>query len=147
MIADSNAAQDLGAGSDHDVIAEGGMALPSLLPGSTERHALKQRHVIADLGGFPDHDAHTMVDEKPLPDLGGGMNLDAGQETRDLRNRPRHKRNAMSEEPVRHPVRQKRMEAGIGQEDFERAGGSRVPIEYCSEVLSNRSEHTGFKVP
>ena len=44
-----------------------------------------EHHVVADLGGLADHDAHAVVDEEASADRRAGMDLDAGQPARDLR--------------------------------------------------------------
>ena len=61
-----------------------GMALAGREAGAAERHALVHRHVLADLGGLADHDAHAVVDEQPVADLGRRMDLDPGQRARDV---------------------------------------------------------------
>ena len=54
-----------------------GWRLPVANPVPPERHALVDRHVLADLGGLADHDAHAVVDEEARADLGRRMDLDA----------------------------------------------------------------------
>jgi hypothetical protein len=53
------------------------MALARGESGATERHALVQGDVAADLGGLSEHDAHTVVDEEAVADLRRGVDLDA----------------------------------------------------------------------
>ena len=76
-----NAADHLGARADHDVVADGGVALLPLEARATQGHALEDAHVPADLGGLADDDAHAVIDEEPGAQHGGGMDLDTGQET------------------------------------------------------------------
>ena len=79
VVADRDIAQNLGAGPDHHVVADGGMALALLLAGSAQRHALVQQYIVADLGGFADHGAHAVVDEAAPSNLRAGMDLDSRQ--------------------------------------------------------------------
>jgi hypothetical protein len=48
------------------------MALPLLLAGAAQGHALEKGHIVADLAGLADDHAHTMVDEEVLADGGAG---------------------------------------------------------------------------
>src|SRR5207244_3419016 len=78
-VADLEGADDLGAGADHDVVAEGRMALAPPETRPAERHALQQGDVLTDLRGLADHDAHTVVDEEPRHERRGRMDLDVGR--------------------------------------------------------------------
>jgi hypothetical protein len=48
-----------------------------------------ERAVVADLGRLADDDAHAVVDEKAPADARAGMNLDAGQEPRQIAHQAR----------------------------------------------------------
>jgi hypothetical protein len=146
VVADSNAAENFRARSHHDMIPHGGMALTSVLTGPSQGHTLKERDVIADLGGFSDDDAHAVIDEKSFSNGRRGVDLDAGQDPSDLRNSPREEWNVMAMEPMRHAVGQERVKAGIGQNDFNRTRSRRVSIEHRSQILSNGGEHTEFSL-
>src|SRR3546814_4269872 len=52
--------------------------------GAAERDALIDRDIIADLGGLADHDAETMIDVEVPVDLRARMDVDRGQETRQV---------------------------------------------------------------
>ena len=56
--------------------------------GAAERHMLIDRHVIADLGAFANH-AKAMVEEETLADFRARMDVDAGQEAREMVDQPR----------------------------------------------------------
>ena len=58
-------------GADHHLVADRRVALAAREAGAAERDALVHRHVVADLGGLPDHDAGAVVDEQPAADAGG----------------------------------------------------------------------------
>ena len=75
---DLDRAEQLRAGADHHLVADGRVALAAREARAAERDALVHRHVVADLGRLPDHDAGAMVDEQAAPDLRGGVDLDPG---------------------------------------------------------------------
>ena len=63
-VADRDRAEQLGAGADGDVVAEGRVALAALEAGAAQRHPLVEGHPLADLGGLADHHAGAVVDEE-----------------------------------------------------------------------------------
>ena len=99
IVADRDAAENFCPRPDHHMIPQGGMALAALFTGAAERHALKQRDVVSDFGGFSDHHTHTMIDKKRGADLCTRMNLDSGQPSRELGDRPGQKRSGDSRAP------------------------------------------------
>ena len=56
--------------------------------GAAQRNVLVDRDVVADLGAFADH-AEAVVEEETLADLRTGMDVDPGQETREMVDQPR----------------------------------------------------------
>lgn len=82
--------------------------------GPAERDILVQRHIVADLGRLADH-RESMVDEEALADLRTRMDVIAGQEAREMVDRPREEEQPHAVEPVRHPVEGERPDAGIEQ--------------------------------
>src|SRR6185295_15314572 len=83
-LADVDRAQHAGAGADDHAVPDGRVALAGLLARAAERDALVHRHVLADLGRLPDHDAHAVVDEEARADGRAGVDLDACEEPGDL---------------------------------------------------------------
>ena len=71
-VADPDRPEQLGAGADRHVVLDRRVALAGREAGAAERHALVDRHVLADLGRLADHDAHPVVDEQPVADVGAG---------------------------------------------------------------------------
>ena len=65
------------------------MTLDAIEARPTQRDALIERHVVADLGRLADHDAHPVVDEDALTERRPGMDLDAGQKAYELREKAR----------------------------------------------------------
>src|SRR4029450_5217131 len=99
-VADLEGADDLGAGADNDVVAQGRMAFLALQARPAEGHALQQRDVLTDLGGLADDDPHAVIDEEAGAELRGWMDLDARDEPRDVRQEARRDRPA----PAPHRV-------------------------------------------
>ena len=83
-VLDEDRSEHLGTGTDHDVVAQGRVALALVPAGATQGDAMVERAVIADLGGFPDHHPHAVIDEKAPPDAGTGMDFDARIPARNI---------------------------------------------------------------
>ena len=83
---DGFSAQDGGVGIDGDAVFEGGVsffcgAFAFFGHVDAERaqgDALIQFDIVADGAGFTDDDACAVIDEEAVPDLGAGMDVDAG---------------------------------------------------------------------
>ena len=141
MIADADIAEDLRARSDHHAIADGGMPLAGVFSRAAERDALVHQDVVADLAGFADHHAHSVIDEAAAADGRAGMDFDAGHRTRKLRGQPRQQYPAAGIEAVRHPMQHQRVKAGIAQNNFEHAPRGRIAPENGVDLLANDSGH------
>ena len=100
-------------GADRDVVADRGMPLAFFFAGSTQSHTLVKRDIVADDGRLADHRAHAVVDEQTPSNLRAGMNLNPGEQARDLRNEPRQKAHAVAPKPVAQVMRPHRVQAGI----------------------------------
>src|SRR5262249_44948021 len=61
----SHGADDRRAGADHDLVLDRGMAFLLLQARATQRHALVDEDVVADLGSLTNHHAHAMIDKEP----------------------------------------------------------------------------------
>ncbi len=75
VIPNRDVTQDLRAGTDNHIVADGGMALAFLLAGTAECHALIQQSIVADFRRFADHYAHAVIDEASAPNGCPRMNL------------------------------------------------------------------------
>ena len=62
-----------------------GMPLARLLARAPEGDALIDGDVLADLGGLADDHPRSVVDEQPFAESGSRVDLDAGEQTSDLR--------------------------------------------------------------
>ncbi len=130
-------AQDLRPGAHHDVVADGRMPLPFLPGGSPKGDAVIHGHVVAHLAGLTDHDAHAVVDEKSLADLGPGMYLDTGQKPCHVGDETSEEVSLAQPEPMGEPVEQKRVESRVGKEDLGNAPCCRVPFEDCPHIFTH----------
>ncbi len=115
------------------------MALAALRAGAAERHALIQQHVVADLGGFADHHAHTVIDKKPATDAGAGMDLDSGEKARQLRDQARNKGNARAPQAVGETMKQNRVQPRVEQH-FPDISGGRIVTENSANVVAQYCE-------
>ena len=104
------------------------MALLAAGRGAAEGDALVEVAVVADHGRLADDDAHAVVDEQPPPDLGARVDLDAGQEPAEVRDQPRQRDPAAHREAVRQAVDDEGVDAGVGEQDFERGARGRVAV-------------------
>ena len=79
-MADLDIAENFRAGADQHAAADLRMAIPVLLAGAAERHALQDRDVVVDHRGLADHEAGGVIEEDAAADRGGG--IDVGLEHR-----------------------------------------------------------------
>ena len=68
-----------------------------------------------------------MVDHQAAPDLGAGVDLDAGAVPGDLGVEPGQEPQVVPPKPVGHPVEDDGVYAGVEQKDLQAAAGRRVP--------------------
>ena len=71
-VAHRDRAEQLGAGADRDVVAQGRVSLAALKAGAAQRDPLVERHPPADFGGLADHHAGAVVDEELRPIFAAG---------------------------------------------------------------------------
>src|SRR5580704_17230249 len=129
VMSNRDIAENLRPRPDHDIVADGGMALAFFLAGSAQRHALIHEHVVANFRRFSDHHAHAVIDEASPADGRARMDLNAGQGPVDLRQNPRQLREPRLMHPVGGTMQQDRVEAGVTEEDFDRALGRWITAE------------------
>ena len=121
VIADGDRPEDLGAGADHDVLAQCRVPFFFLHAGAAESHALIQRAVSADFGGFADHHAHAVIDEQPRSDVRSGMDLDACEETPDMGDKASQDQPAMHPQPMCQTMEEQGMHTGVTPQDLDDA--------------------------
>ena len=81
---------------------------------AAESDVLVDGDVVVNLGAFADH-AETVVEEEILPDFRARVNVDAGQEARDMIGQPREEIKVAVPQPVADTVKAERNDAGIKQ--------------------------------
>ena len=54
------------------------VAFALFVSGATERDALVDQNIVADLRRLANHDPHAVIDEKAAPDFGAWVNFDSG---------------------------------------------------------------------
>src|SRR5260370_8523442 len=96
--------------------------------GAAKRHALIDRAVIANFRRFTNHHAHAVIDEYTPPERRAGMDLDAGQETRELRDKPSEPAPARSPARMCDPVQHNRVNARITRHHFPSAARPSIPL-------------------
>ena len=111
------------------------MALAGREAGAAERHALVERHVLADLRGLAHHDAHAVVDEQPVADLRRRW-ISIPVSVRARRgDRARHHRDAGVVERVGDPVAEDRMDAGPCGEDLQRRNTAGTAVTVTAPTI------------
>ena len=118
--------QHLGAGGDHHIIPQGGVALALILAGTAQGNPVVDEAVVPHLGGLADDDAHTVVDDEAAADLGPGVDLDARPEAAPLGDEAGQKFQVMTVEKMGDAVVNGGVYAGIEQENLQLAPGRRV---------------------
>ncbi len=113
--ADLDRPKHLRAGSNHNAVAQRGMPLSADALSwvrAAKSNALIDGDLVADLGGLAD-DAEAVIEEEVPSDLGPWMNVDPGQEPREMVYQARDEIEMPFPEPVREPVHPERKHAGI----------------------------------
>src|SRR5687768_230858 len=101
MVANSDIAENLCAGSYDDAITNCRVPFTFFFARAAERDALINQNAVTDLGCLADDYAVTMVNEEPAPDSRPRVNFDAGQKTRELGDKSRNQRQFPAIQPVR----------------------------------------------
>ena len=62
-------------GTEHHAIANFRVTVAGFLTGTAKGHAMQEAHVIADYGGFANHDIGGVVNQETMSDFGGRMKV------------------------------------------------------------------------
>jgi hypothetical protein len=101
--------------------------------------------VVADLGGFPDHHAHAVINHQPPADFRGRVDLDPGQPAGNMRGEPSQQAQVVLPEPMRQPVPHQGMQSRVAQQDLEPGSRCRVAFPICPDRLTQEHEsHATF---
>ena len=121
------------------------MSLHVFETGATERHALIDGAVIADLGGFANHHAHAVIDDEPAANARAGVNFNAGEEACPMRDPAPQPLEAVRPAPVGRPVHRQGVQAGVTGEHLPGRSGGRITFEDAADVFSQTGEeHEGL---
>ena len=146
------AAEDGGVGVDHDLVLNRGMALDvaedlTVLVAreseGSERHALVNLNTVADVGGFADDHARSVVDEESPADVRAGVDVDAGLAVGVLGHHPRDQGSAQDEEFMRDPKDRHGRDAWIAEEDFLEILGGGIAVERGLNIVGEYLAEVG----
>ncbi|MPM60586.1 hypothetical protein SDC9_107438 [bioreactor metagenome] len=141
-IAHLKAAQNLGTGAHHHVLAQRRVALGALVKRrAAQRHALVDRAAVADLGRLADDHTHCMIEEHAVADLRAGVDFDAGEPARHMRDEAPQPLEAMRPTPVRRSMQPDGMQARIACDHFPGTAGSRVALKNALDIGSQAVKH------
>jgi len=141
VISQGDITEDFRARTNDNVVASSRVPLALLFSRSAKRNPLINQAIVTDLGSFAYDYASTMVNEEAAADAGTGVNLDLSQKAVELRNDAGQNRDIQFVKPVREPVKQNGVKAGIAQKDFDEAAGRRIPLFDGADLLAYGAEH------
>lgn len=121
-VAECDGAENLCAGADHYLIADGRVAFAAFgaLPFAAEGDAVIDRAIVADDCSFADDDAHTVIDEQVLTDGRAGMNFNTGEQAACLRPDAGDGFQAYAVEPMRQRIiNHHDVEPGVTEDDLQ----------------------------
>src|SRR5690554_4408878 len=138
---DGNGAEHLGTGTADNVITQRRVPLALVPACSPQRYAVIKGHVVANLGGFTNHDTHAVIDKKTSPDGCARMYLNTGQPARKIGDHPCRPFEILAPEPVGQTMEPDRMQPGVGRQHFKRIARRRVPMKYRAYVFTYPIKH------
>ena len=124
-LANLDRAQHLRSGTDDDARADGRMALaggPGRRIGAAQGDMLIDGDIVADFGALADH-AEAVIEKEALSDPGARVDVDRGQEAREMVDQPREEIEVSLPQPVADPMQAHRPDARIEHDVPARAGG------------------------
>lgn len=141
VVADGDRAEDAGADTHQNVMAQRGVPFACFLAGASQGHPLVEGNIISDLRSLADDGTHPVVNEESPADSCAWMNLNAGEVAVDLGNEPGGHAKPTGPKPVRQTMGDDRVEAGIKQQHLERAAGRRIALQRRLNICANRVEY------
>ncbi|MMZ58150.1 hypothetical protein D1872_201180 [compost metagenome] len=141
LISHLKRAQYLRSGPDHDVVADGRMALAFLFAAPAQRNPLINHHIVADFTGLPDDHTHAVVDEQPVPDLGPRVNFDTREKPADLGNDASQRKPPPAVQGVSDPVAPDGVQTGVGEHHLKPASGRGIVFEYRLDIGFHSFKH------
>ena len=76
-VADVDVAKQLGMCTEHHAVTDFRVTVADFVAGSAQGHAVQKAHVVADGCGFADDDVGRVVNQKPVADFSGWMDVHA----------------------------------------------------------------------
>jgi len=111
---------------------------------TAERHALINGAVITDFRGFTDHHAKAVIYEHAPANGGTRMNFNPGKPARQLRNETPQPFPATEPAPLRYPMQDDGMQAGITSQDFPCIARRGIAVNDAGNVFTNSAEHNNL---
>ena len=118
------------------------MALSAFLARSAKGYALINRAAVANLGGFADNDAHSVVNKHAAADFCRRMNLNAGAVPHNLRNCPGKKTVTVVPKPVCRSVPHNGVKTGVNKQNLKRRGRCGVTLFNGVYILFKPFKHS-----
>src|SRR6202051_2069516 len=100
------------------MIAYGRVTFAFLLAGSSQRYALIKGDIVTDDGGLADDRPHAVVNEETVSYFCAGMNLNSGEQPRELGIEPCQKAHVVTPQPVAQVMRPDRLQPRIAGENL-----------------------------
>ena len=138
--ADRDGAEYLCARSDHDAVADGGVAFFLLQTDPAQGHAVIQGDVVSDFRCLADHQAHAVIDENAAADFCGRVNLDTGQHPPDLGNKAADEFQIGVPGPVGHPVKQQGVQSRITEQYLGAGPCRRILFHDDADIFADPPE-------
>ena len=144
-LTDGDRPEHLRPSPDNNAVLQGGVALRLCQHLPTQGHPVIEHAVIADFGGLPDDDAHAVVDEEPSPDGGPGVDFHTAGEPGNLGEGAGQELVPVDPQLMGDPVCPDRVQAGVHDEDLQRATGGRIVLLRVCDVFTDTPDAPGGK--
>ncbi len=110
---------------------------------ATQRDAVIEGAVVADLGGLADDDAHAVVDKYPATDDRARMDLDPGEPPAPMRQPAGEPPQSPAPERMGDPaVPDQCVQPRVASQDLPSGPGGRVAVEDDRDVFAKSAEHS-----
>ena len=141
--------EHLSAGTNGHAVTDGGVTLHLLQGATAQGHAVVQHHVVTDLSGFTNDNAHAVIDEETAANGRAGVNLHTGQKTSKLRESTSQSlRLILLPELMGQTVNPNGVHTRIVQRNLDSATRSRVVLADVLNIFTQtRNKTHGFPFP
>ena len=149
--ADHDRTQDLCAGADDHPVAQCRMPLLIALALGIDRwrhsakgHALIQGHIVANPRCLADYHPGAMVDKEAAADIRTRMNLDSGDDPRQIGYEHGEGSPTLAPDPMADPITEKSVKARIQQHNGNTRPRRRIALHCAVDVFSKALEHLAY---